>query len=498
MNSHPITPADLFARGALHPAAFAVADASLGQPWCVAFSGGADSLALLHTLLALFPAQKIQLHALHFNHRLRGPASDADESFCRETCAALGVAFHSASWQRSPGSAGLPSGSASEAYNLQLTAYASPPPVSESDARIARHAFFAETMSALGARLLFTGHQLDDIAETQLMRLARGSSATGLAAPRPVQLHRDGRTFLRPLLTLRKSEILSALRAAGLSWREDSSNATHDFFRNRIRHEVLPALVAAAPSDPLAGAALTRELLDEDSAALDAWLDELFPPAADAFSGNILDLHPLLHRPRALWRRALRRWHPASALARAGFEQLLSAALAGTGQLTCEHGLLRVDAHRIVLESEDASLVGVSPPLLLTASAPLQLPDGATLTLEFLTLSAADRARILSGKVDPSRQAYVRHFQPAFTVRAWQHGDRYRPLGAPGSAKLSDLFINHKIPPARRQTLPVICTPDGSIVWIPGFPPADDEKLTDDSITVAQLTYHRGTSTVRL
>ncbi len=464
----------LFPRSALHAAALAIADASLSPaaPWCVAFSGGADSLALLHTLLALYPSQRARLHALHFNHRLRGLASDADELFCRETCAALGVPFHSASWHEVPAAA------------------------SESAARSARHTFFAETMSALGARVLFTGHQLDDIAETQLMRLARGSSSSGLAAPRPVQLHRDGRTFLRPLLTLRKTEILTALRAAGLGWREDASNATGDYFRNRVRHEVLPALHAASPHDPLSGAALTRELLDEDAAALDAWLDELLP--ASSLTTYSLQLTPLLDRPRALWRRALRRWPPAAELARAGFEQLLAAAQLGHGQLTTEHGLIQIANHVLTLTPPS------SPPELtpyaftLTPSAPLALPDAATLTLTHVTLTPAARARILSGRINSSTTAFLAHPHPDLTVRNWQLGDRYRPLGAPGSAKLSDLFINHKIPSALRSALPIVCARDGRILWIPGFPPADEEKLTDDSITVVQLTYHSGTSTVSL
>ena len=83
-------------------------------------------------------------------------------------------------------------------------------------------------------RLLWLGHQQDDIAETMLMRLARGSGSAGLAAPRPRQAMSDGRFHLRPLLTLKKAKIVAALRAAGASWREDATNARGDFFRNRI------------------------------------------------------------------------------------------------------------------------------------------------------------------------------------------------------------------------------------------------------------------------
>jgi tRNA(Ile)-lysidine synthase len=101
-------------------------------------------------------------------------------------------------------------------------------------------------MAARGAVVLWTGHQKDDIAETLLMRLARGAGPAGLAAPRPVSLRDDGRIFLRPLLTLGKSELAGALADAGLNWREDATNATRDHFRNRIRYEVLPRWQDAA------------------------------------------------------------------------------------------------------------------------------------------------------------------------------------------------------------------------------------------------------------
>jgi tRNA(Ile)-lysidine synthase len=127
---------------------------------------------------------------------------------------------------------------------------------------------------------------------------------------------------LRPLLTLKKTEILAALRAAGASWREDSSNAGAQFFRNRVRQEVLPVWAAAAQRDALAGSARSRVLLEEDDTALDAWVDELAP-----LQRRTLDLTILADRPRAVWRRALHRWllvQPrAGDISRQAFDSLL-------------------------------------------------------------------------------------------------------------------------------------------------------------------------------
>ncbi len=284
-------------RARLHPAVVAWAEESGGRAtWSVAFSGGADSLALLLLLWAHWPERRGRLQALHFNHRLRGRASDGDEKFCAGVCAAMDVKFVSGAW------GGARRGA------------------SEAEARAARLAF----LDGAG-RALWLGHQQDDIAETMLMRLARGSGTGGLAAPRPVHRVGKGRVHLRPLLTLKKAELIAALRAVKLPWREDSTNARGYYFRNRVRHEVMPAWVAAAQRDALAGAAHARELLEEDEAALEAWLDQLAVVQPDA----TLDVAALAGRPRALARRALHRWllvqPKAGVLSRQGFEALLAA-----------------------------------------------------------------------------------------------------------------------------------------------------------------------------
>lgn len=274
--------------------------------WAVAFSGGADSLALLLILWAEGPGRwGRDFVAMHFNHRLRGKAADADEKFCREVCAALGVTFVAGRW----------AGSRQKA--------------SEAQAREARFGFLEREMRRRRIRLLWLAHQCDDIAESMLMRLARGSAAAGLAAPRPVQEMRPGMLRLRPLLSLQKATITAALKSAGAVWCEDATNAGEDFFRNRVRRRVLPAWAKAAGRDALAGAALSRELLEEDDAALQSWVDELRP--VDRYGR--LAVVRLAGKPRAVLRRALHRWllavQPETDLSRQGFNQLLGLVTAG-------------------------------------------------------------------------------------------------------------------------------------------------------------------------
>lgn len=275
--------------------------------WIVALSGGADSVCLLLLLWAHFPSHRDRLVAAHFDHRLRGRASTEDARFCARLAAALGVACETGQWHDAP---------------------ADP---NEAEARAARRDFLEGVRRRHRAHWVWTGHHADDVAETLLMRLARGSGTAGLAAPRPVQATGQGNTVLRlrPLLLLRAAEIRAALQATGVRWREDASNASARFQRNRMRAEVMPAWEQAAGRDAVAGAALSRRLLDEDAAALDAWLAELAPLGAD----GRLSLRALAGKPVALWRRALHAWLAQQGdvgdLSRQGFVNLLALARRG-------------------------------------------------------------------------------------------------------------------------------------------------------------------------
>lgn len=289
----------------LHRAVLAWADASKPRDrWVVALSGGVDSVALLLLVWLHWPERRPGLEAVHFNHRLRGRAADADEQFCRDLCRALGLRLH--------------------VGRRRLTQKVQ----SEAQARDLRFAMIDRVMLKTASRVLWLGHQQNDVAETMLMRLARGSGAGGLAAPRPVQMMPARRVNLRPLLNLKRVEIESAMAEAKLPWREDSSNDTAAYFRNRVRHEVLPAWIGAAGRDALAGAALSRELIEEDDNALEAWAQRLH---AEMPEGR-LKLSVLKDVPRAVVRRLLHYWllaRGAEGISRQAFENLLDAVIRG-------------------------------------------------------------------------------------------------------------------------------------------------------------------------
>jgi tRNA(Ile)-lysidine synthase len=107
-----------------------------------------------------------------------------------------------------------------------------------------------------------------------------------------------------------------------------------------------------------------------------------------------------------------------------------------------------------------------------------------------LELTDTLRQQILAGEVDPRYEAIIAHpDEYSLVVRAWQPGDRFHPLGAPGGKKLKDCFIDRRIPPAERKTLPLVLKTSQEVIWVPGFPPAESCKISLSTKRALRLTY---------
>ncbi len=276
-------------------------------PVGVGCSGGADSVCLLLLAWVKFGQN---LRVLHLNHGLRGGEADADAAFVEKLAGELGLAF----------------------VGEKLTDV--PAGASEAFLRERRLAFYRQSACAT----ILLGHHADDVAETLLMRLTRGSGTEGLAAPLPVQPFADGLTLVRPLLGISKARILDVLSQHEIPWREDASNDQPDYFRNRVRADVLPALLDAAPGNARTGLSRSHRLLAEDAAALNAWLDSLGLVIA---RGEPLPFAVLRDKPVALWRRALQRW-----LALNGHQRHLSAGCGGRAVGSTHVRAERTSQHR--------------------------------------------------------------------------------------------------------------------------------------------------------
>lgn len=457
-----------------HPAVLEWLRSRENEPLTVACSGGADSLSLLLLVWAHWPEFRRDLLVLHFDHGLRGEASRGDAVFVRAVAEALGVPMQVGRWEKP----------ADET-------------ISEERAREARFAFIGDQFAKTGRRVLLLGHQRDDIVETQLMRLSRGSGTAGLAAPRPVHIFEKGRVHLRPLLLLSAEEIRQQLGRVGIPFREDATNAGGDFYRNRLRGEVLPVWQRATTFDVAAGAAASRELLEEDDVALWRWLREIVPvPEA----GKEYDLEKLVGRPRALFRRVLQEWLHVEGLGgvfgRSGFSQILGALERGEGlrvsagkQEAVEIGPGR-RVRKIQLRERLLPVFDESWPLPIGGE--ILLPGGRSISAKVRLLDEKLRAEILGGGVDVRKHAWIAwNGEARLRVRNWEPGDRYRALGAPGRRKLQDMFVDRKICEAERYLLPVVVK-GMEIFWVPFFPPAQSVRIIPTSKQVVQLTYDWG------
>ena len=204
-----------------------------------AVSGGADSICLLHWLNTLRAVRPFTLAVAHYNHNLRGAESDRDEAFVREfvgrRCGALRVNTPEGERLLPPVECFVGSGDvAGEAKRMGKGV--------EETAREMRYAFLEQTAQRVGAAVIATAHNADDNAETLLLHLIRGSALRGLTGIPP----RRGK-IVRPLLTTTRREIGEYLRVYSVPHVEDSSNASDDYSRNRVRHRVLPEMEAINP-----------------------------------------------------------------------------------------------------------------------------------------------------------------------------------------------------------------------------------------------------------
>jgi len=437
----------------------------------VACSGGADSVFLLLMLVARSNALRIDLVVAHYNHRWRGQASDADAAFVESLASSLELPYV------------LGARPANEAAFTETTA------------RALRLDFLRQTALSHKCGCVAFGHQMDDILETQLQRIARGSGTEGLAAPRPIARFSELPAHVRPLLDMKAVDIRMALNSAGACWREDSSNQDLSIARNALRSKVIPDLHEALDRDPRVGAARSRRMFEEDATALIELARKQLP---EAFSGlEKLSRAPLRDAPRAITRRALMAWlNQLGILASVGaaaMDLLLDEVYGSKKRHQVSAG-----AATVVIEGEALSvrlatetpleLSGESQPLGLETS--MLLPTGSVLESSVVELDAHLRELIMSGKIDPAEEAYLLVPPDAVvSVRGWRAGDRFSPIGAPGTKKLKKWFIDRHIPQRERKQLPVVINRSDEIIWVPGFPPADRLKIRSHTKRALRLTY---------
>ena len=384
----------------------------------VALSGGPDSSALLAALAALRDAGALAaVDACHVDHGLR-PDAHQDAEACRGLCRGLAVPLRTIAV------------SVPRTGNLQAAA------------RRVRYAALREAADAVGATCIATGHTRSDQAETVLLRLLRGSGARGLSAIPP----RRG-AIVRPLIDRSRGEVVAYLRERGLGWRDDPTNATPRFLRNRVRAVALPVLEGLAPGleRRLAQAA---DLLRQDERALDGLASAAIGPRA-----RRAEVAVLLALPVAVRRRALRRlWRAAAGTRRGLGAEHVAAALKllrrrGPGRLALPGGLEARVAYGAVEVGRPA------PAPAPVAAVQISRPGSYRIPGRGVVVDIGWR----SGDPPPW----------PVQVRTRLPGDRFRPAGAPGGKKLKAWLIDRKIPRAARDALLLVTDAGGSVLSVP-------------------------------
>jgi tRNA(Ile)-lysidine synthase len=429
-------------------------------PIAVAVSGGADSVYLLCALWA-DDAVRPRLRVLHFDHRVRGEASAEDARFVAVLCAALGVPCVLGMREEQGGA-------------------------SEADLRSARDAFFAEQRQGLGFKLLCTAHHLDDVVENALLRLARGAGLAGLAAPRVLQDFRDGHRRWRPLIAagIAKSALLASLQAAGIPWREDATNALPIAARNRIRAWLAEGGEAALGVGYAEGFTRSARIIGEAQAALSSWAQEL---GCVVTAAGTMPVGALKDRPEGLVQECLREFlhrHGVADPSAKSLQPLLSAVVAGSDARSTVRGVV------VRVKGGELSVLTETPPFGPDERCLLMgLPDDECgLLAEVVDVDAPLWVSLSRGDISPANEVYLVAPVSALAWRGRMEGDRYQPLGSSGSAKLSDLLINRKIPAERREALPVVLA-GSEILWVPGLPPAESSRLAGPTKGALRLTW---------
>lgn len=420
-----------------------------GQKVLVAVSGGVDSMGLLHALKALAGKTGWQISVAHFNHQLRGRSSDADEKLVRQTAAALNLPVV-------VGRADVKAFAKKSRLSLEMAA------------RKLRHEFFARVAGARKISTVALAHHADDQVELFFLRLLRGAGGEGLAgmkwrSPSPAD---KKITLVRPLLDLTKDELLDFAHENKISFREDATNASGDFLRNRIRNGLLPLLRAHYQPGLAKSVLRVMEIVGAEAETVGKLAADWRQKRRPAFANLSL----------AVQRRVLQA--QLVALGRAADFDLVESLRQAAGVAVSVGPNLSV-ARTVagVVKFKPQPPVGFNAGgrvVKLAGRAGEVFFDAAQVSWSFDTRKDFKRLR-----GDAACEFFdAEKVGGRITLRHWRPGDRFQPVGLKSAAKLQDLLTNAKIPRAQRHHLLVAATAAGEIFWVERLRISECFKLT--------------------
>jgi tRNA(Ile)-lysidine synthase len=480
----------------------------------VGVSGGPDSLCLLHVLNHLCGQYRIQLHVVHLNHKIRGREADADAAF---------VARLAEEW-------GLPC--TVEARDVPTLAKEKKLSLEEAARRV-RYAFLAEVAERVGAKHIAVGHNADDQTESVLMHWLRGAGLAGLRGMLPAislsdyrLLEGEGRqyngqgefngrgefngqesypfTLIRPLLGVTRAEIEAYCTQHSLQPRFDRSNLDTTYYRNRLRHELIPYLESYNPGIREV-VRRSAKVIADDYAYLRAELDRLWPQVVLSESDNVIkfDLAAWRSLPTSFQRSTLRQaiHRLRRSLRNINWIHIEDARVAllekpaGT-QVTLPQGLMLTMSYQTFTVADEGHVeLPADLPLLTVDSLLLAIPGTTPLPegpwrVEARLLSRSELPSGWEDNQDPW-QAFLDHDVTGseLILRRRQPGDRFQPLGLGGrQTTLREFMINVKIPAQWRHLVPIVASPQ-HIVLLAGWRVDERGRITESTKRVLHLRF---------
>ena len=461
-----------------------------GETLVVGVSGGADSSTLLYSLDHLRESRGFNLHVAHLNHDFRGEEADEDARFVEALARELGLPF--------------------SVEKQDPIAYQREHHISsfEQGAREMRYRFMADVATRVGSPAVAIGHTSDDLAETVLLHIMRGTGLHGLrgmteTAPWPWPTGLETPIIFRPLLEVSKVETVEYCHELGRAFRQDSGNLLFRFTRNRVRQQLMPLLASEynpRVQDALVRLAATAAMdLDYMESELERVWDELLAPGASTTANPgqsppvRLRRQPFNRLHSSIKRLALRRAYVAvkGDARRLGETHLravtrFTSSGRATGTLDLPGGIsLRVSAAEISLSPAESATACPFPEL----AGPYQAPSdiiGAFNGIHFIGEWSVTFGALRAADVPDLRppDAYTAYFDPmslgpALTVRKREDGDRFQPLGMASLKRLHNFFIDTKVPREWRDRVPLLVGERG-IAWVVGYRIAEWAKLPDE------------------
>ena len=445
-----------------------------GDSVIVALSGGPDSVCLLNVLNEIKDEYGIKLYAAHLNHKIRGMEAQKDAVFCVRTCDEMGVVCFVKAYD-------VPAYSKENGLSI------------EEGARKLRYNMFFELKESLGAQTIAVAHNLDDQAETVLMRMMRG---TGLEGLKGMDYKReDG--IIRPLIDVTRSEIEEHIKDNEIEFRIDESNLEEVYSRNKVRLSLIPYI--EKNFNPNIKKALSRmsRLLGDDCGYMNAIAKEHFERLCRKNSGNSvkMDAKELCGLHRSISTRLVRMavekvLEDIKGLELVHVEDVMNLALKGR-----EGASIDLPRDMVALKRGNNVIIGIRNEIVPKESKiegfKYDLPKKGKIfikeigmEIETFELEKKEGAKLKyeEGCVYLDRDK----IEGNMTVRSRKDGDRIRPVGLGGSKKVKDIFIDMKIERSDREKIPVVSDGKG-IMWIYGYRIGEDYKVDGKTANVIKI-----------